>query len=85
MKTLTFLLNNLLIATLCIFSRFLEEESIIKIRDYLSNFHIVNYRHLDHHKLWDPNEFAVHCFKIIMYSIQVSNFGSVLIQRYRTL
>ncbi|XP_048948696.1 protein EFR3 homolog A isoform X3 [Canis lupus baileyi] len=27
-------------------------------------------RHLDHHKLWDPNEFAVHCFKIIMYSIQ---------------
>lgn len=26
---------------------------------------------MDHHKLWDPNEFAVHCFKIIMYSIQV--------------
>ncbi|NWH99986.1 EFR3A protein, partial [Tichodroma muraria] len=26
--------------------------------------------HLDHHKLWDPNEFAVSCFKIIMYSIQ---------------
>ncbi|XP_072855721.2 protein EFR3 homolog A isoform X1 [Pogona vitticeps] len=28
------------------------------------------FAHLDHHKLWDPNEFAVHCFKIIMYSIQ---------------
>ncbi|XP_054670935.1 protein EFR3 homolog A isoform X6 [Grus americana] len=27
-------------------------------------------RHLDHHRLWDPNEFAVSCFKIIMYSIQ---------------
>lgn len=32
---------------------------------------IFAYRHLDHHKLWDPNEFAVSCFKIIMYSIQV--------------
>ncbi|XP_036119661.1 protein EFR3 homolog A isoform X1 [Molossus molossus] len=28
------------------------------------------FAHLDHHKLWDPNEFAVHCFKVIMYSIQ---------------
>uniref|UniRef100_A0A8V0Y0J0 Protein EFR3 homolog A n=1 Tax=Gallus gallus TaxID=9031 RepID=A0A8V0Y0J0_CHICK len=28
------------------------------------------FAHLDHHKLWDPNEFAVSCFKIIMYSIQ---------------
>ncbi|XP_029142653.1 protein EFR3 homolog A [Protobothrops mucrosquamatus] len=28
------------------------------------------FAHLGHHKLWDPNEFAVHCFKIIMYSIQ---------------
>ncbi|XP_053251067.1 protein EFR3 homolog A isoform X1 [Podarcis raffonei] len=28
------------------------------------------FAHLDHHRLWDPNEFAVHCFKIIMYSIQ---------------
>ncbi|XP_076412098.1 protein EFR3 homolog A isoform X5 [Peromyscus maniculatus bairdii] len=28
------------------------------------------FAHLDYHKLWDPNEFAVHCFKIIMYSIQ---------------
>ncbi|XP_015272121.1 PREDICTED: protein EFR3 homolog A-like, partial [Gekko japonicus] len=26
--------------------------------------------HLDQHRLWDPNEFAVSCFKIIMYSIQ---------------
>lgn len=32
---------------------------------------IFGYRHLDHHRLWDPNEFAVSCFKIIMYSIQV--------------
>lgn len=28
------------------------------------------FAHLDHHRLWDPNEFAGHCFKIIMYSIQ---------------
>ncbi|XP_074058497.1 protein EFR3 homolog A isoform X2 [Macrotis lagotis] len=28
------------------------------------------FAHLDNHKLWDPNEFAIHCFKIIMYSIQ---------------
>ncbi|XP_072459157.1 protein EFR3 homolog A isoform X2 [Notamacropus eugenii] len=28
------------------------------------------FAHLDNHNLWDPNEFAVHCFKIIMYSIQ---------------
>ncbi|XP_071381589.1 protein EFR3 homolog A-like, partial [Centroberyx affinis] len=26
--------------------------------------------HLDNHRLWDPNEFAVSCFRIIMYSIQ---------------
>uniref|UniRef100_A0A7M4FYB5 Protein EFR3 homolog A n=1 Tax=Crocodylus porosus TaxID=8502 RepID=A0A7M4FYB5_CROPO len=28
------------------------------------------FAHLDHHRLWDPNEFSVSCFKIIMYSIQ---------------
>ncbi|XP_053251266.1 protein EFR3 homolog A isoform X1 [Podarcis raffonei] len=28
------------------------------------------FAHLDHHRLWDPNEFAVAIFKIIMYSIQ---------------
>lgn len=28
------------------------------------------FRHLDNHHLWDPNEFAVSCFRIIMYSIQ---------------
>lgn len=28
-------------------------------------------RHLDNHHLWEPNEFAVSCFRIIMYSIQV--------------
>ncbi|OWK04133.1 EFR3A [Cervus elaphus hippelaphus] len=45
------------------------------------------FAHLDHHKLWDPNEFAVHCFKIIMYSIQKSllrnmsiGFESVMLQ-----
>lgn len=27
-------------------------------------------RHLDLHKLWVPNEFAIHSFKIIMFSIQ---------------
>ncbi|XP_052130546.1 protein EFR3 homolog cmp44E isoform X2 [Frankliniella occidentalis] len=27
-------------------------------------------RHLDLHKLWVPNEFAIHAFKIIMFSIQ---------------
>ena len=31
------------------------------------------YRHLDEHKLWVPNEFAVKCFKIIMFSVQVSS------------
>ncbi|KAJ7338142.1 hypothetical protein JRQ81_010755 [Phrynocephalus forsythii] len=28
------------------------------------------FAHLDHHRLWDPHEFAVSIFKIIMYSIQ---------------
>ncbi|XP_069786713.1 protein EFR3 homolog B-like isoform X7 [Narcine bancroftii] len=26
--------------------------------------------HLDNHSLWEPKLFAVHCFKIIMYSVQ---------------
>lgn len=26
--------------------------------------------HLDHHKLWNPHEFAIHTFKIVMVSIQ---------------
>ncbi|XP_051868622.1 protein EFR3 homolog B-like isoform X3 [Pristis pectinata] len=26
--------------------------------------------HLDYHSLWEPKLFAVHCFKIIMYSVQ---------------
>lgn len=30
-------------------------------------------RHLDNHSLWEGKTFAVRCFKIIMYSIQVSN------------
>ena len=29
-------------------------------------------RHLDNHSLWVPNGFAVRCFKVIMYSVQVS-------------
>lgn len=29
------------------------------------------FSHLDNHHLWDPNEFAVSCFRITMYSIQV--------------
>lgn len=34
-------------------------------------------RHLDNHHLWDPNEFAVSCFRIIMYSIQVKHRPAV--------
>ncbi|XP_013913117.1 PREDICTED: protein EFR3 homolog B isoform X2 [Thamnophis sirtalis] len=29
--------------------------------------------HLDNHSLWEPNTFAIRCFKIIMYSIQHSH------------
>ncbi|KTF81509.1 hypothetical protein cypCar_00036797 [Cyprinus carpio] len=29
--------------------------------------------HLDNHRLWDPNDFAVSCFRIIMYSIQAQH------------
>jgi len=29
------------------------------------------FRHLDNHSLWEGKAFAVRCFKIIMYSIQV--------------
>uniref|UniRef100_T1E5V8 Protein EFR3 homolog A n=1 Tax=Crotalus horridus TaxID=35024 RepID=T1E5V8_CROHD len=36
------------------------------------------FAHLGHHKLWDPNEFAVHCFKIIMYSIQAQYSHNVI-------
>lgn len=36
---------------------------------------LVPCRHLDHHRLWEPNEFAVSCFRIIMYSIQVGPPG----------
>ncbi|KAG8537098.1 hypothetical protein GDO81_025086 [Engystomops pustulosus] len=37
-------------------------------------------RHLDHHKLWESNEFAVSCFKIIMYSIQAQYSHHVIQQ-----
>ncbi|KAK9402839.1 protein EFR3A-like [Crotalus adamanteus] len=36
------------------------------------------FAHLGHHKLWDPNEFAVHCFKVIMYSIQAQYSHNVI-------
>ncbi|XP_035226365.1 protein EFR3 homolog B-like isoform X2 [Stegodyphus dumicola] len=35
-------------------------------------------KHLDNHKLWDPNDFAVHTFKIIMYSIQAQYSYAVI-------
>uniref|UniRef100_H3AWD0 EFR3 homolog A n=1 Tax=Latimeria chalumnae TaxID=7897 RepID=H3AWD0_LATCH len=41
---------------------------------------LVSFRHLDNHKLWDPNEFAVSCFKIIMYSVQVQHSHYVIQQ-----
>lgn len=31
----------------------------------------LSFRHLDNHSLWEGKTFAVRCFKIIMYSIQV--------------
>ncbi|KAM7379815.1 hypothetical protein PAMP_005337 [Pampus punctatissimus] len=36
--------------------------------------------HLDNHHLWDPNEFAVSCFRIIMYSIQAQHSHHVIQQ-----
>lgn len=36
------------------------------------------FRHLDSHQLWVPNDFAVHVFKIIMYSIQAQYSFSVI-------
>lgn len=33
-------------------------------------------RHLDLHELWVPNHFAIHTFKVIMFSIQVRIFFS---------
>ncbi|MBN3304324.1 EFR3A protein, partial [Amia calva] len=36
--------------------------------------------HLDNHHLWEPNEFAVSCFKIIMYSIQAQHSHHVIQQ-----
>ncbi|KAK2183320.1 hypothetical protein NP493_315g01029 [Ridgeia piscesae] len=35
--------------------------------------------HLDDHKLWVPNDFAVKCFKIIMYSVQ-AQYGYIVVQ-----
>ncbi|KAK7501482.1 hypothetical protein BaRGS_00007286 [Batillaria attramentaria] len=35
--------------------------------------------HLDNHKLWVPTDFAVRCFKIVMYSVQ-SQYGYLVIQ-----
>ncbi|XP_053565490.1 protein EFR3 homolog B isoform X2 [Bombina bombina] len=36
--------------------------------------------HLDNHSLWEPNIFAVRCFKIIMYSIQPQHSHLVIQQ-----
>ncbi|XP_032880979.1 protein EFR3 homolog B isoform X2 [Amblyraja radiata] len=36
--------------------------------------------HLDNHSLWEPKLFAVHCFKIIMYSVQ-SQHSHLVIQQ----
>lgn len=36
--------------------------------------------HLDNHKLWVPTDFAVRCFKIVMYSVQ-SQYGYLVIQQ----
>ncbi|XP_043922180.1 protein EFR3 homolog A [Protopterus annectens] len=36
--------------------------------------------HLDSHGLWDPNEFSINCFKIIMYSIQAQHSHRVIQQ-----
>ncbi|XP_075438067.1 protein EFR3 homolog A isoform X2 [Ascaphus truei] len=38
------------------------------------------FTHLDQHKLWESNEFAVSCFKIIMYSIQAQYSHHVIQQ-----
>ncbi|KAM4706091.1 protein EFR3 homolog A isoform 1-T1 [Rhinophrynus dorsalis] len=38
------------------------------------------FAHLDHHKLWESNKFAVSCFKIIMYSIQAQYSHHVIQQ-----
>uniref|UniRef100_A0A8C5MTF5 Protein EFR3 homolog A n=1 Tax=Leptobrachium leishanense TaxID=445787 RepID=A0A8C5MTF5_9ANUR len=38
------------------------------------------FAHLDHHKLWESNEFAVSCFKIVMYSIQAQYSHHVIQQ-----
>ncbi|XP_062622284.1 protein EFR3 homolog B-like isoform X5 [Saccostrea cucullata] len=40
-------------------------------------------RHIDNHGLWVPNDFAVKCFKIIMYSVQIQReqqYGYLVIQ-----
>ncbi|ETE64925.1 Protein EFR3-like B, partial [Ophiophagus hannah] len=36
--------------------------------------------HLDNHSLWEPNTFAIRCFKIIMYSIQPQHSHLVIQQ-----
>lgn len=35
-------------------------------------------KHFDYHKLWVPNNFAVHAFKVIMYSIQAQYSYAVI-------
>ncbi|CAH1774212.1 unnamed protein product [Owenia fusiformis] len=35
--------------------------------------------HLDNHRLWVPNDFAVKCFKVVMFSVQ-AQYGYVVVQ-----
>ncbi|XP_078317338.1 protein EFR3 homolog B-like isoform X2 [Crassostrea virginica] len=35
--------------------------------------------HIDNHRLWVPNDFAIKCFKVIMYSVQ-QQYGYLVIQ-----
>jgi hypothetical protein len=36
--------------------------------------------HLDLHKLWEPNAFAIYCFKIVIYSVQ-AQYGYIVVQK----
>lgn len=38
---------------------------------FLDAFFLVS-RHMDNHNLWTPHKFVTKCFKIVMYSVQVS-------------
>lgn len=48
-------------------------------------FPLVVFRHLDSHSLWEGRSFAVQCFQIIMYSIQVSKYTQSYTSSTRSL